>query len=364
MEEVIYLIMMVIIMTENMEKKQFIPFVLDDIFDIYSSNSGIDKNKLKNGMGDIPYITRTDRNNGIDSFVCEQDSKRYKKDGGNVITIGLDTQTVFYQQYDFYTGQNIQILSNPNLTFESSLYIIPLLKTVLEKFSWGSNGATLTRIKRSKIMLPANNKGEPDFNFMANYIEESLFEEINDLKEYCNNAILNIHNKDIPNLSEKRWQVFNINQIFPFIQRGKRLKKENHKLGNIPYISSTMMNNGLDNFISNKEGKKFNNCITIANSGSVGASFYHQYEFIGSDHITALKNDKFNKYIYLFLTTIVSRIGNKYSFNREINDFRISNEKILLPVNEYGNPDYEYMEQYIKNIMYNQYKRYLDFLED
>ena len=60
----------------------------------------------------------------------------------------------------------------------------------------------------------------------------------------------------------------------------------------------------------------------------------------------------------------MSRISDKYSFNREINDFRISNEKILLPVNEDGNPDYEYMEQYIKNIMYKQYKRYLDFLED
>ena len=356
--------MMVIIMIENIEKKQFIPFILDDIFDIYSSNSGIDKNKLKVEMGDIPYITRTDRNNGIDSFVCEQDSKKYKKDGGNVITIGLDTQTVFYQQYDFYTGQNIQILSNPNLTFESSLYIIPLLKMVLEKFSWGSNGATLTRLKRSKIMLPANNRGEPDFDFMANYIKASLFKEINDIKKYCHDAISNIRNSNIPNLSEKHWQVFNINHIFPFIQRGKRLKKGNHKIGNIPYVSSTMMNNGVDNFIGNKEGKRFNNCITIANSGSVGASFYHQYEFIGSDHITAFKNEKFNKYIYLFLTTIVSRIGDKYSFNREINDFRISNEKILLHVNEEGNPDYEYMEQYIKNIMYNQYKKYLDFLED
>lgn len=265
--------MMVIIMIENIEKKQFIPFILDDIFDIYSSNSGIDKNKLKVEMGDIPYITRTDRNNGIDSFVCEQDSKKYKKDGGNVITIGLDTQTVFYQQYDFYTGQNIQILSNPNLTFESSLYIIPLLKMVLEKFSWGSNGATLTRLKRSKIMLPANNRGEPDFDFMANYIKASLFKEINDIKKYCHDAISNIRNSNIPNLSEKHWQVFNINHIFPFIQRGKRLKKGNHKIGNIPYVSSTMMNNGVDNFIGNKEGKRFNNCITIANSGSVGASF-------------------------------------------------------------------------------------------
>ena len=76
MEEAICSIVMVIIMTENIEHKKFMPFILDDVFDIYSSNSGIDKNKLKTGAGDIPYITRTDRTNGIDSFVCEQDSNK------------------------------------------------------------------------------------------------------------------------------------------------------------------------------------------------------------------------------------------------------------------------------------------------
>ena len=224
-------------------------------------------------------------------------------------------------------------------------------------------GLTGTRSDTRNFMLPINDNDEPDFEFMEQYIKNILFKEINDIKEYCKSVILNVNNKSIPKLSEKKWKVFNINYIFPYIQRGKRLKKGDHKVGNIPYVSSTMMNNGVDNFINNKEGKRFCNCITIANSGSVGASFYHQYEFIGSDHITTLKNEKFNKYIYLFLTTIVSRISDKYSFNREINDFRISNEKVLLPVNEDGNPDYAYMEQYIKNIMYNQYKRYLDFLE-
>ena len=39
----------------------------------------------------------------------------YQADEGNVITIGLDTQTVFYQENPFYTGQNIQILRNKQI---------------------------------------------------------------------------------------------------------------------------------------------------------------------------------------------------------------------------------------------------------
>lgn len=47
-------------------------------------------------------------------------------------------------------------------------------------------------------------------------------------------------------------------------------------------------------------------------------------------------------------------MGNKDSIKRE---------RIMLPVNDSGEPDYEYMEQYAKNMMLRKYKQYLAFLE-
>ena len=35
----------------------------------------------------------------------------------------------------------------------------------------------------------------------------------------------------------------------------------------------------------------------------------------------------------------------------------------MLPVNDAGNPDYEYMEQYIKNLMIKKYKEYIEYVE-
>lgn len=86
--------------------------------------------------------------------------------------------------------------------------------------------------------------------------------------------------------------------------------------------------------------------MTIANSGSVGATFYQQYEFIGSDHITALKMDKATENIYLFLATKLKNLENKYSFNREINGRRIRREKITLPTKD-DMPDYDFMNKYM-----------------
>lgn len=164
---------------------------------------------------------------------------------------------------------------------------------------------------------------------------------------------------EIDPLLEIEWREFFLTELFPSIQRGKRLKKSNQLKGKIPYISSTALNNGVDNYISNRNKVRlFENCLTIANSGSVGASFYHEYEFVASDHVTHLKNESFNKYVYLFISGLTNRLSEKYNFNREINDPRISREKIVLPVDSNGEPDLVYMEQYIKNLMVIKYRKY------
>jgi len=149
------------------------------------------------------------------------------------------------------------------------------------------------------------------------------------------------------NLESIEWKELYLDNIFNLIQRGRRLTKRDQFEGDIPYISSTGLNNGLDNFIGNTDKVRvFNDCLTIANSGSVGSTFYHKYEFIGSDHITALKIDKATENIYLFLATKLRSLETKYSFNREINDRRMRREKIMLPVKE-GEPDYDFMNKYI-----------------
>lgn len=165
------------------------------------------------------------------------------------------------------------------------------------------------------------------------------------------------------NLNDREWRPFFLTELFPQIQRGKRLKTENHVPGKTPYVSSSALNNGVDNFISNTEKVRiFSDCISLANSGSVGSSFYEPFPFVASDHITHLKNEKYNKYHYLFIASILNRLSQKYNFNREINDNRISREKIMLPVDVAGNLDLDFMEQYIKERESQLIQKYKDFI--
>ena len=217
-------------------------------------------------------------------------------------------------------------------------------------------------MKKSKILLPITETGEPDFDFMERYIENRVNAKREEYLNYCKEQLKIIKGYDLAPLKDKEWKSFFVVDIFDNIQRGKRLKTADHLSGKVPYVSSSALNNGVDNFVSNEKCvRRFSNCISLANSGSVGSSFYEPFEFVASDHITHLKSEKFNKYHYLFLATMTSRLSQKYNFNREINDKRISREIILLPVNDDGDPDYDYMEKYSKNLLKNKIQSYIEY---
>ena len=152
----------------RLKDKEWKDFSFSQIFKIYSSVNKMDKNKLTLKKGKIPYVTRKDTNNGIDLFIADQGDSKNK---ANVITVGSDTQTVFYQSYPFYTGQSVQILENAQINRYTALFLKLTIKMQLKKFNWGGNGATLSRLKRSRIYLPINSDGNPDYEYMEDYIK-------------------------------------------------------------------------------------------------------------------------------------------------------------------------------------------------
>ncbi|QEY35504.1 restriction endonuclease [Caproiciproducens galactitolivorans] len=340
----------------SLNDREWKTFQLTDIFSIKSTSSSIDKIKLKRIAGHYPYITRTDTNNGINDFVCKQEG--YQLDGGNCITIGLDTQTAFYQDNAFYTGQNIQVLRNSKINRYNAKFILPILKNTLSVFNWGGNGATLTRLKRSKILLPITDKGEPDYTFMEQYIKERERQIIQNYIDYIGKNIQ--IGGALPPLNQKEWREFRICDIFT-IGAGKRLTRADMLSGNKPFIGATDNNNGITEFVSNTNVSEDSNVLGVNYNGSVVENFYHPYTCIFSDDVKRfkLKNGQGNAYIYLFLKTMILQQKNKYTYGYKFNEKRMHRQFLLLPIDESGLPDWIYMEEYAKQIYYKIRLEYL-----
>lgn len=127
----------------------------------------------------LPYITRSDINNGMSRFVSV-DNKLFGFDEGGCITIGLDTQTVFWQEHEFVTGQNIQVITGNNLYCFLGQFLVLIFKNqMIAKFNWGGNGATLGRMKFLELLLPTDNQGEPDYEYMEQYTKNTLLKKYN-----------------------------------------------------------------------------------------------------------------------------------------------------------------------------------------
>lgn len=311
----------------------------------------LEKGKVSNAQAlkdgdEIGYVGAKYNNNGVIKYCLREESKVTK---GQCIVFICDGEgsmgLSFYKSDDFMGTVNVTAGYNDNLTPNIGLYISTVANTVRGKYNFGYK-RKFDRLRRETLSLPVDDSGQPDWTFMEEYIQNKS-NQIKDTYQFP------VKHKiaDFRELDEVEWKEYFLTDIFETIKRGKRLKKSDHISGNIPYISSTKMNNGCDAFLGNQKGVgKFRNCLTIANSGSVGSVFYHDYMFIASDHVTALVNPKLTKLQYLFIASRISKIGEKYSFNREINDARIQREKIKLPVGINGQPDFDFMEQYMKRM--------------
>ena len=323
------------------------PFVLNEIFTIKATMSGIDRKKLNGISGNIPYLTRTDRNNAWDSFIGEQ--TKYGMDEGNVISVGLDTQTAFYQPIPFYTGQNIQIFSNENMNKYVALFVTPLLRQLMQKFNWGGNGATLGRLRRQKIMLPVDDNAQPDYAFMEAYmkgVEKRLLTQYKTYLTHVHRSKLNGGN----NFEVKHWKAYSLNEICN-IKPGVRLVSRQMNEGSRPFIGAADSNNGVTNFVSNTNASLDHNVLGVNYNGNgVAIGFYHPYEAIFTDDVKRIKFKEHdgNKYVYLFLKAAILKQKSKYQYGYKFSGERMNRQKITLPSTADGKPDFDYMESYMR----------------
>lgn len=336
-------------------------FRIKDLFDV-SLSKGDNKADLLN-EGDIPLISSGSNMNGITKFINKGDgiSEIIKSE---TITVDMFGKA-FYQPFNYFAVSHgrINILTPLiKLSGEVMKFITGCINESTKDIFSYNRMCSSTRLYKIKILLPMKCDKKPNYKFMEDYIKQEQKDIAQKVISYYEQKMIET-SFALVGLGDVEWKEFNFNDVFRKIQRGKRLKKDDHIEGDVPYISSTSLNNGLDQFIGNEDKvRKFKNNITLANSGSVGSCFYHEYEYIASDHVTSLTLDKADKYIYLFMATMIKRLEEKYSFNREINDKRIRKEKFILPADKNGNPHWDYMSKFMQKLEAENLEKVLEYI--
>ena len=158
-----------------------------------------------------------------------------------------------------------------------------------------------------------------------------------------------------------KWRAFYIRDIFT-ISPGKRLRKEDMTPGNIPFVGASDSNNGVTAFISGTNASEDSNVLGVNYNGSVCESFYHPYTALFSDDVKRfhLKKHDGNKHIYLFVKAAIRQQKVKYNYGYKFNDARMQEQRIMLPVDSSGNPDWQLMTDYMKALESRLFLRWLN----
>ena len=346
-------------MNRNLNDVKWKEFNIIEILGKAHNSKAYHNNNLIPDKYGIPYITRTNFNNGLYDTV--KNINNLIVNPSNTITLGAENATYFTQPFNYITGNKMYYYQSKGLSLKALKFITICLNKSLVGGGFGYGlGLTGTRSDKRKFMLPVNSKGEPDYKFMEEYIKEreNKFEE--QYKEHTKKLVANLKKR----IDKKvNWNNFPIADIFN-IKSGKRLTKADMKIGNVPFISAADNNNGVTNFISNLNESLDKNVLGVNYDGNGGMviSFYHPYDCIFSDSVKRFhfKNTQDDKYVFLFTKVSILKQRDKYRYGYKFNETRMKKQQIMLPVDSKGEPDYDFMHNYM---LYLEQKKILEYLE-
>lgn len=153
-------------------------------------------------------------------------------------------------------------------------------------------------------------------------------------------------------IDTQQWKEFVIKDIFT-VKRPAARSQVDYDEGEIPFVASGNFNNGVIKYLNPKSDEVLDkgNCITV--SPIDGSSFYQEKDFLGrggaGSSIILLYNPKLNLYNGYFIATVIRTVCQNYAYSDMANKNTIGTEKIKLPADKDGNPDYSYMEKYMRN---------------
>lgn len=203
-------------------------------------------------------------------------------------------------------------------------------------------------MKESTIFLPVCKNGTPDWELMKNYISS-----LGIAYDYISNKEASPPEKTF-NLHPNAWKRFEYQELFE-IERGRGPRLKNIKeYGKIPFITSIEKNNGLSD-LTNTAPTHPGNSISVNRNGSVGEAFYQPVPFCSTEDVHIFKPKKswahrMNLFVGLFLVTLIRKEKYRFNYGRKWGIERMKKSVIKLPTTSSGEPDWEFMENYIKSL--------------
>lgn len=351
----------------NLNISQWKTFTIKKLFPklvVGSANQGM----LSEGS-DCFYVGAKRNDNGV-MLHCQRDEDLILK-GNCIIFICNGEGSVGYANYmdrDFIGTTDIVAGYNENLNYLNGVFLTTVISKERTKYSFGRKWKTHLKDTEIKLPIQHNIDGSVLIDGTHEYSDEGYIPDWKFMEDY----IKGLHHKPIStnnlgkkakDLNIKDWKEFCLKDYFD-LKRGHTLTVEMQEeySGTFPCVNGTLENNGVQYYLSEElEVIGFNKikapAISIVRVGEGGKTFVQNQDFFIADNAFALIPLRtISTFALLFISTVLNKESIKYSYGRTVtNAYKESIIKlpaILNPQTNKYEPDWQFMENYIKSLPY------------
>lgn len=366
---------------KTIDTKSWAEFKVGDLFELSGVKQAKSQRLIPTKQDGIPYVVQSQSNN----MVSRRVDKKYLLDNdepickGNVIVLGVTLPAVSYQPTEFGASQVITAY-NEHLTEGVGLYLAVLLKKQMCEFSY-TNKPGISKYKELRLKLPIQQVLDPDKTYHPEgYIPdwdymEAFIEGINQqaqarLNEYKEGKLeyTTLDSKiGYTPVDTKSWAEFKVGDLFD-VRPTKAYKLNRHDLidnGPNPVLANSSHNNGISGYTTLECTEK-GGFISFSDTTSGGDTmFYQPVPVVGYSHVQGMFpiDVELNEYKAQYLISVIrAHLGGTWNYINKLTRKHMEKLKIQLPVDSTGQPDWDYMEAFMKQIN-QQAQAKLDTLE-
>lgn len=332
----------------NLNIERWGKFYLSEIFTRMEAGKVSQAYQLEEGT-DIPYLGAKKDDNGI-MFWCVANPEYTSK--GNCVVLICDGQgsvgLANYMESDFLGTVNLVLGYNDKYM---NKYVGVFLATVLSqertKYSFGRKWKA--HLADTVIRLPQTSEGNPDWVFMEEYVKSLNCKPIS-----TKNSRLGLQA-----LKTETWEPFKVNELFEVkyginMELNTCIEAETDDIDAVNFVARTESNNGVSARVKVVDGKipQPAGLITCAGGGSVLSTFLQEAPFYsGRDLYLLIPLVPMSKLAKLFIITVIKANRYRYSYGRQAN-ITLPTLELMLPATKTGDPDFQFMEEYMKSLPY------------
>lgn len=304
--------------------------------------------KAERVEGDTVFLTAGFENCGVVGTIGNENIDVWEKP----ITVDM-FGNVFYHDETCAGDDNIYAFLNSKLSRTAKLFVASSIASVTQsKYSYQQQFRQGDANELS-VYLPTTPDGDPDWTYMESYmanLETKVVESLTLL-----HAAKDAKKKKV---DTREWGEFRVGELFD-IHPTKAYKCTNAELldnGETHVVVNSAYNNGVGGLSTLKPTEQ-GNMITFSDTVDANTIFYQDKPFIGYPHVQGLypigifrKNwtELSLKYFATVFRQKALSIGFDYG-NKFRRDIAVK-LYIFLPVDKTGQPDWTYMEEYMRKV--------------